>query len=354
MPTTIFIKIMCFSLMLHNEHNCHHRQRWGWPTRKHWAWRWLRSQLLHVWHRILDICPSCSWTWLYPRRHGHREQRSQAARPLLHQHAPCQLCNDHQPPPGHPQQNCQQLTTPCLCTCMLYPSPYWVWCPHLVNHPMGLGGQGHNPENPWQTTSRSSTHPINNALCRNPKLPSTHTTCGQLPTLTMHASSTMMPFAAILQASEASSNPSRIPLLPNMFVRPWHWAPHASTFRWQTSGTIWLILPLSPLRILQCPGIVTSSYKDALLQTLLALRTGSSRRLMSPLLHTTPHNIYSHNYTCPCSMFAPVICFTPSHHPLTKLIWQWLLQNDSAGTGNRECKPNDFWEPVYCLLTPKP
>ena len=47
-------------------------------------------------------------------------------------------------------------------------------------------------------------------------------------------------------------------------------------------------------------------------------------------------------------------CFTPPHRPSTKLTWQWLLQNDSAGTRNGECKPNDFYVPVYCLLTPKP
>jgi hypothetical protein len=39
----------------------------------------------------------------------------------------------------------------------------------------------------------------------------------------------MRPFVAILQAFEASSDPSRIPLLPNTFVRPWQWALDAST-----------------------------------------------------------------------------------------------------------------------------
>jgi hypothetical protein len=67
-------------------------------------------------------------------------------------------------------------------------------------------------------------------LCRYPKLPSTHTTCGKLPTSTAHSSSTMTPFAAILQASKASSDPSRISLLSNTCVRPWHRAPHALTF----------------------------------------------------------------------------------------------------------------------------
>ena len=77
-----------------------------------------------------------------------------------------------------------------------------------------------------------------NASCHYLKLPSTHTTYGQLSTSTTHASSTMTPFAAILRASEASFNPSETPLPPNMFVRPWHRAPHASTFCSQTSNTM--------------------------------------------------------------------------------------------------------------------
>ena len=35
-------------------------------------------------------------------------------------------------------------------------------------------------------------------------------------------------------------------------------------------------------------------------------------------------------------------CFTPPHRLSTKLTQRWLLQNDSAGTGNGVCKPNDF------------
>jgi hypothetical protein len=67
------------------------------------------------------------------------------------------------------------------------------------------------------------------ASCCSPRLPSTHTTYGQPRTSTMSASSTITLSAAILKASETSSNPSRIPLLLNMFVSPWHRAPHAST-----------------------------------------------------------------------------------------------------------------------------
>jgi hypothetical protein len=96
-------------------------------------------------------------------------------------------------------------------------------------------------------------------------------------------------------------HPSRIPILPNTFVRPWHQAPHALTFCSQTSGTVQLIPPPSPLRMPQCPGIVTSSSTDALPQTLLVLRTGSSRRLTSPLLHTTLHNIFT-------SIYVHVLC----------------------------------------------
>jgi hypothetical protein len=67
------------------------------------------------------------------------------------------------------------------------------------------------------------------ASCHSPRLPSTHTTYGQQQTSTTSASSMITLSAAILKASETSSNPSRIPPLPNMFVSPWHRAPHAST-----------------------------------------------------------------------------------------------------------------------------
>ena len=60
-------------------------------------------------------------------------------------------------------------------------------------------------------------HSSDDASCRYPKLPSTHTTCGQLLTSITHASSMMTPFAAILQASAALSDLSRIPLLLNTF-----------------------------------------------------------------------------------------------------------------------------------------
>ena len=56
-----------------------------------------------------------------------------------------------------------------------------------------------------------------------------NTTYGQLPTLTMHSSSTMTLSTAIHQAFETSSDHSRIPPLPNTFVRSWHRAPNAST-----------------------------------------------------------------------------------------------------------------------------
>jgi hypothetical protein len=67
------------------------------------------------------------------------------------------------------------------------------------------------------------------ALCCSPRLPSTHTIYGQPRTSTTSTSSTITLSAAILKASETSSNPSRIPPLPNTFVSPWHRAPHAST-----------------------------------------------------------------------------------------------------------------------------
>jgi len=123
-------------------------------------------------------------------------------------------------------------------------------------------------------------------------------------------------------------------------------------------GRVWSIRPPSPLRMPSCPDIVTSSSMEALPQTPLALRMGSSRRLMSPLLHTI-HNF--HKYICPCSMFyvlcsmfyvCTVLCFSPSHSPSTKLTRRWLLQNNSAGTGNGECNPNHFWDQFtvsWCL-----
>jgi hypothetical protein len=74
-------------------------------------------------------------------------------------------------------------------------------------------------------------------------------------------------------------------------------------FCYRTSGKVWSISPPSPLMMPSCPDIVTSSSTDALLQTLPALRTESSRHWMSPLLHTL-HNIC----ICPCSMFYVCTC----------------------------------------------
>ena len=53
---------------------------------------------------------------------------------------------------------------------------------------------------------------------------------------------------------------------------------------------------------------------DTLPQILPALRTESFKHLTSPIPHNTLHK-----YICPCSMFTPVLCFTPFHRPSTKL-----------------------------------
>ena len=194
-------------------------------------------------------------------------------------------------------------------------------------------------------------HSSGNALFRYPKLPSTHTTCGQLLTLLMHASLTMMPFTAIHHRP-----PKHYTISPGShYYRICLGAPrpHTSTFCYRTSGKVQTISPPSPLRMPSCPGIVISSSADSLPQTLPELRMKSSRGLMSPLLHTL-HNFTSIYVHILCSMFAPVLCFIHSRRPSTKLNHQWLLQRNSAGTRNGECKPNDFLESVYCLLTPKP
>ena len=53
-------------------------------------------------------------------------------------------------------------------------------------------------------------------------------------------------------------------------------------------------------------------------------------------------------------IFDALFAYKPSHHHSTKPTWRWLMHNDLAGTGKEDYKPNDFWESVYCLLTPKP
>ena len=92
-------------------------------------------------------------------------------------------------------------------------------------------------------------------------------------------------------------------------------SPHASTFCSRTLSTTRLIHPPLTLRIQQCHGIAISSSTDTLPQILPALRTESFKHLTSPIPHNTLHK-----YICPCSMFTPVLCFTPFHRPSTKLI----------------------------------
>ncbi len=86
------------------------------------------------------------------------------------------------------------------------------------------------------------------ASCCSPRLPSTHTTYGQPLTSTTIASSMITLSAANLKASKTSSNLSRIPPLPNMFVSPCHGAPCASTSCSWTYATVSLIPHPSPLR----------------------------------------------------------------------------------------------------------
>ncbi len=152
-------------------------------------------------------------------------------------------------------------------------------------------------------------------LCHSPRLSSTHTTYGQPRTSKTSASSTITLSAAILKASETSSNSSRIPPLPNMFMSPWHRAPHPSTSCLQTYTTV-------------CPGTWISYSTATLPQILQASRTRYSRHFESLLLYTLHNNSQIHIDT---PMFAPV-CFV-LHLPtaLPMLTWQWLLQIYSAG-----------------------
>jgi hypothetical protein len=187
-----------------------------------------------------------------------------------------------------------------------------------VNHPTGSGGQQHNPENPWRTTWRSHTHPMMPCVAiqnchnsyhlwattnfENAHIINDEALCCHPPSLqsiirSLQDTTTAKYVRTPLAPGTASINLLLMNLCHNMID------PSSITF--EDAAVSW--------------------YSDLLLHrhsatdTILALQTGSSRHLMSPLLHTTPHNIYSHKYICPCSMFAPVLCFTPSHHPLTKL-----------------------------------
>ncbi len=122
--------------------------------------------------------------------------------------------------------NNQQALASALACCTLLLTGSDPLTPSIIQRVWGA----HNTIRKTLGRPRRDLALIRQPSCCYPKLPSTHTTCGQLPTLTIHASSTMTPCAAIIQAPEASSNPSRIQLLANTSMRPWHWAPYTLTF----------------------------------------------------------------------------------------------------------------------------
>jgi hypothetical protein len=124
----------------------------------------------------------------------------------------------------------------------------------------------------------------------------THTTCGQLPTSITHASSTMMPFAAILQASKALSD------LSSLAPGTTHINILLSNIRQSTIDPSSITLRMPP-----CPGIVTSPFTDALPQTLPALRTEYSRCLchLSYKLYITSQVYMSTFYVLCLHLYLP-------------------------------------------------
>ena len=146
--------------------------------------------------------------------------------------------------------------------------------------------------------------------------------------------------AATLQDFATSSDPSRIP------------PPHASTSHWRTYGTVWWIPP--PLLWGRCSVLVQQSPPP----WPLCHRYYWHREQDLPGIQCSPacplHNI--HKYICPCSMFTYLPLYSVLHLPTT------LRQEPSMAfteqlswhREQRYASPTDFWESVYCLLTPKP